>query len=114
MSYCQYKIHCSNCMSESFIVCEECNPIIYKCRGCNRVVVIHNDQAYTVTENFFKKMVKKYNMKYCGQIVKCFPGNIANQYKKIIKKENISEEDLSKLHDFLIKSEDSSDIIEEL
>ena len=115
MPYCQYKIQCMNCMSDSFLISEECNPIIYKCNGCNRIVVAHNDNSFTITENFFMKMVKEYNIKYCGKVVKYFPkNNVPNKYKKVIKKENISEEDLSKLHDFLVKAEDSSDIIEEL
>ena len=114
MSYCQYKIQCQNCQAETYLISLECNPIVYRCNSCNRVVVIHNDRAYTISDNFFIEMALIHNIKYCGQVIKCSQKSECKSYTKIVKRERITESDIIKLHDFLDKNKDSSEIIDKL
>lgn len=114
MSYCQYKIQCTNCQAETFLVSLECNPIIYKCNSCDRIVVIHNDRVYTISQDFLIRMIVIHNIKYCGQVIKCSSKNEYSFCKKLIKRERITKSDIDKLHDFLEKNKDSSEIIDKL
>lgn len=114
MTYCKYKIRCSSCGADSFLVSIESNPIMYKCNGCHRFVIINKDQLFTVKEEFFIKMAHEYSIKCCGQVVACMSKSEYKSGEESFKKKEITEEDLKKLHDFLIKSKDSSDIIEKL
>jgi len=95
-------------------VCVESNPIIYKCNDCNRYVVIHGSQAYTISSSFFVKMAKKHSLKFCGQVVNFLSKKEYRSCKKLVKKESITDEDISKLHEFLGKNRDSSEIIDNL
>lgn len=113
MSYAQYKVRCTSCDTDTYLVCQESNPIIYKCKGCKRYVVIWNDQAFTVNENFFLKTIKKHNLKYCGQITKICKTEKPEETKPV-KKNEITDTDIQELHEFLSKTKDSSEIIKKL
>lgn len=117
MSYCQYKLICLNCGSEITLVSIECNPIILKCFGCDEIIVVQNSQVYNLSEEFFSNILKKFDFKYCGQIVNVlikkdaenspnFPGNT--------EREPISEEDIKYLREFLDNSADSLDILKNI
>jgi hypothetical protein len=78
------------------------------------MVVVDQQKVYTVTEDFFKEIYSRYGVKYCGQVVACACKKTHKVQRTHSKKDIITEEDLKKLHDLLVKTEDSSDIIENL
>jgi len=79
-------------------------------------VVIWNDRAFTVSENFFLKEIQKHNLKYCGQITRICKADPkpASAPKKPVKKNEITETDIEELREFLSRTQDSSDIIKKL
>ena len=107
------KFSVQNAVQIRLLVCLESNPIIFKCKGCSRYVVICNDQAYTISEEFFLKTAKSLNLKYCGQITQTTKRDLKS-VKKAVKKNEITEDDLKQLHQFLEKTLDSADIIKKL
>lgn len=113
-SYCQYKIRCSYCDSDSFLISTDSTPIIYKCNGCSRYVIVNGSKLFTVREEFFMRMAIEFNIRCCGQVVTCAGKKEYTSNKKLTQKSAITEDDLKKLHEFLVKADDSSDIIEKL
>jgi hypothetical protein len=112
MPYCQYKVGCPKCGTDSYLISQESNPIIFQCHGCSSYVVIENDRAYTVSDNFMAEMVNKFNFKFCGQIIKVEAKKEKPLPKK--KKTEITEDDIKDLRELLEKSKDSSEIIKKL
>lgn len=99
------------------LVSVECNPIIIQCPGCSRIIVVQGGQLYTVSKEFFNKIIEKYNFVCCGQIAdfsirRQDPENAAQGKKS--KKEPITTEDIQALREFLNDVWDPLEIIKKL
>jgi len=106
MNVAEYLIMCPICRSETQLVAEESNPMIFTCRGCNRSIVVHNNAVFTVSEEFVLGLVKKYKSKACGRIL---ASKVSDGAKELITKDKIQE-----LHEILEKPMDVKDIIKNM
>lgn len=106
MNVSQYLIKCPHCQSETQLIAEESNPIIFLCRGCSRSVVVHNNTVFTVSEGFVKKLTKKYRSVACGRI-------LASRVSEDIG-EPITTDKIQALHEILEKPMDVKDIIKNM
>jgi transposase-like protein len=88
MNIAEYLIKCPVCYSETKLVAEESNPLIYHCSGCNRSVVIHNNSVFTVSEEYTKKLVRRYKSKACGRVLAY---QVSEDAKKFITEEKIKD-----------------------
>jgi len=102
----EYLIKCPVCHSETRLVAEESNPIIFYCHGCNRNVVIHNNIVFTVSEEYLKKLICRYKSKACGRVLVAM---VSESAQDLITKDKINE-----LHDLLEKPMDVRDFIKKI
>lgn len=115
MDYSQYILTCPNCSTKITLVSAEVNPIILQCSGCNRVVVLHSNNLYTVSKEFLMELNETYNFSYCGQVSEVtIRRSDREDNSELSKKEPIGNEDIRVLHDFLEKAKDSLDIIKNM
>lgn len=110
----KFRIRCPNCETDTLLVCLESSPIIYECNCCGRYVVAQERQLFSVKKSFFLEISKKYNVKYCGQVVAHMVNGEFLSGKSKEEGKEITESDIQKLHDLLVKAKDASDIIENL
>ena len=128
MGYCQYRFACTSCGSEIVLISIEANPIICQCAGCSRVIVLHGNTLYTVSQEFFDQIADQYNLKTCGQIVGVtihrqdlensiqYDASYSTQSDRstlrgVTHKEPISKDDIEELRRFLDSSGDSLEIL---
>jgi hypothetical protein len=88
MNIAEYLIKCPHCSTETRLVSEEANPIIFHCWGCERSIVIHNSTVYTVSEEYAKELVRHYKSKACGKIMAT---KVSENVQKNITGESIQE-----------------------
>lgn len=110
----KFRIRCPNCETDSLLICLDNSPIIYGCNCCGRYVVAQERCLFTVSKEFFVEMSKKYNIKFCGQVVAHLDNGVFVDPKSTCRDKEITESDIQKLHELLVKAKDSSDIIENL
>lgn len=114
MEYAKFRIRCPYCETDTLLVCVESSPIIYGCNCCGRFVVAQEKLIFTIRKEFFIKMSEKYDIKCCGQVVAHLCDGECKVAESKGKGKEITESDIQKLHELLIKAKDSSDIIENL
>lgn len=110
----KYSIKCPECETEVDAVIVDTRCFLVKCDGCQNVLVIDDVSIYSVSGEFFKKIVKKHSFKVCGNIIDSrihrFDG--ANSaFKQKTDSRVISNTDIQELSSFLEKSQDSLDIL---
>jgi hypothetical protein len=106
MNIAEYLIKCPNCKSDTHLTAEESNPVIFKCCGCGRSVVVHNNTVFTVSSEYVSSLVKKYKSKVCGRIL---DAHVSDGAKNIITRDKLEE-----LHELLEKSSDVKDFIKNI
>lgn len=106
MGVAEYLIKCPRCHSETRLVAEESNPLIFCCRGCSRSIVVHNNAVFTVSEDYVLKLVRRYKAKACGRIL---ASKVSEDAKKEITRDRIKE-----LHNLLEDPMDVRDFIKKI
>lgn len=106
MNVAEFVIRCPRCYTETHLIAEESNPLIFKCNGCGRSVVIHNNSVFTVSEKYLLKLVRRYKSKACGRILAT---KISEEAEHPITKEKLKE-----LKSLLEKPMDVKDFIEKI
>jgi hypothetical protein len=62
-------VKCPKCGSETHLISEEANPVIFHCHGCSRGVVLHNNTIFTVSDEYLKGILLRHKPKKCGRIL---------------------------------------------
>lgn len=101
----EYRIRCPYCKTDTDLIAEEANPIIFECHGCTRQIVIESNIVYTVSKEKFEEISKKVKVFECGQVTR---------YKVRKRKQSISQEQIDDLHELLEKKIDVKDLIAKL
>ena len=102
----EYLIRCPSCSSETHVVAEESNPLIFRCNGCSRNVVLHNSLVFTVSEDYVLELVKRYKSKVCGRVLF---SKVSTQAK-----DSITDGKIQELHRLLTKPMDVRDFIKKI
>jgi len=107
VQYYQILAVCPECSTETQLLSLEANPVIFKCGGCNRVVVVNGDRAFNISSEFMDEMLAKYNFKFCGSVY-------YTDFVKSDSKDTITEDDIENLKDILDKNMDSKDLLDSI
>ncbi len=102
----EFVVTCPSCRSETKILGENTNPIIYRCKGCDKGVVIEPRKVYTVSGGYVKRLFNQYRPRACGQLVAL---RLSDEARKII-----SSDKLEGLRDLLEQDIDVKDFIKRL
>ena len=105
---CQFRVTCPKCTDETWLVTEQTNPIMVRCRGCSAILVIQDNWLYSVSEDFLKtKIMSKFKVLDCGKIVNHVPrsgpiktGTKGSADKQILNLKKILGEDMD-VSDFI-------------
>jgi len=93
-------------MSETMVVSEEVNPMLFKCKGCFSILVMQGGRLYTVSENFLNGLLKKHRVSMCGRILSSKISKRAQtEYNKL---------DINNLHRLLSTDMDVAEFIEKI
>lgn len=93
----EYMISCPECQTVTKLVCEEANPVIFACHGCDKNVVMHNDRIFTISDDFLADIMIEYKSVSCGRIL---GANLSRQSQEKINNfkmrylKNILKEDM--------------------
>ncbi len=101
VSVAEYIVRCPICSTEIRFLAHEANPMIIHCAGCSRNVVLQNNALYTVSEEYVRKLIRRFKSKACGKIV---GARISQEAQSLITTDKIKQ-----LHSML---EDSGDVVE--
>ena len=66
----EYSIVCPDCQTVSKVICEEANPIIFACHGCDQNIVMHNDDLFIISEQSLADIMLEYNYVACGRVLR--------------------------------------------
>jgi len=102
----EYQIKCPSCNTETRVVTEDVDPMMFQCKGCGRSVVMQNNSVYTVSEHFTKRVMNQHRVKPCGQLI---AHRISEKAKELVNKGNINN-----LHDLLNENMDVNEFIKRL
>lgn len=102
----EYLIKCPYCFSDTKVVLERANPVMYMCHGCRRVIVIQGKIIYTMPYETVRDILDKYPNKTCGRLL--------GSYVSPIAKEKLKEKKTVDLHALLEQNIDVNDFIKKL
>ena len=102
----EYIVTCPRCKTETKIVGEQTNPIMYTCKGCDRAIVVEPSRVYTVSVGYMKKLISRHKSRACGQIVAL---RLSDKARKIV-----SSDRMEALHELLSEDMDVDDFVRRL
>jgi len=102
----EYLLKCPTCSTQTKMVCEESSPVIIVCRGCGRVMVMHQNRLFTVPIPYMVALMRSHKVRVCGNIVAT---KISDEAQVMVEERRISE-----LHKALEGKEDVLDVMKRL
>lgn len=102
----EYLIKCPNCLSETRLLAEESNPLIFHCHGCERGVVVHGNVVYTVSQDFLEGLLNRFRSKPCGRLI---AARLSEDSEQLITKRRIEQ-----MQNLLDQSKDVSEFIKKI
>ena len=84
----EIRLKCPYCKTETSLVVQESNPVMFECPGCDKNIVVQNSIVYNIPRKYFNKMSKKFKTVQCGEIIGF----------KAKSKEPISQKEVDDLH----------------
>ena len=103
MAVAEFLIKCPACLSEIRLLAQEANPLMLFCSGCRRWVVIHGSVVYTVSGNFFKKLLDVAPVEECGNI-----------FNMSVSEEAVERAQREELHKLLDQRMDVADFLKKI
>jgi heterodisulfide reductase subunit B len=100
-------VTCPSCESETKLVVEQVNPIIFHCHGCLKNIVIQDNKVYTVSNKFLRNIVRSFKSKVCGKI-------LAAKFSNAVREIGINSEKIEELQKLLNKPMDVRDFLEKI
>jgi len=102
----EYLIKCPNCLSETRLVAEESNPLIFHCHGCERSVVVQGNVVYTVSQDFLEGLINRFRSKPCGRVISA---RLSESSEELITNRKIHQ-----MQNLLEQSKDVSEFIKKI
>lgn len=84
----EYFVRCPECSSRMKLYAEILTPLMIYCHGCDRFIVLTQEQVYTLPFNMVYELLGDHDYRLCGNLLSV---ELSKSAKQLINRDKIDE-----------------------